>query len=159
MAVEMQHRGPAWASLGVRARAWRLLHAAWSVAQLAALANIWWAALTRRRGPRLRASVGFLLVEGAGLVVGRGNCPAGAIQARWGDPVPFFELVLPPRAAKAAVPILAVISVAGLTLLALRPPEGARAPADRPLSRRRDRIAAWRDQGGSCRSMAAASVA
>jgi hypothetical protein len=28
--------------------------------------------------------------------------------------VPFFELVLPPRAAKAAVPILATISVSGI---------------------------------------------
>jgi hypothetical protein len=68
------------------------------------------------------ASVAFLGVEGAALVVGRGNCPAGRLQAEWGDPVPFFELLLPPRAAKAAVPILAAISVAGLVAIALRPP-------------------------------------
>ena len=64
----------------------------------------------------------FLLAEGAGLVVGRGDCPMGSIQAEWGDPVPFFELVLPPRAAKAAVPILAAVSLAGITALALRRP-------------------------------------
>jgi hypothetical protein len=122
MGHEMLRRGPGWSSLSWRARTWRLTHAAWSVAQLAALSNIWFAALTRRRGPRLRASIGFLLVEGAALVVGRGNCPAGGLQAEWGDPIPFFELVLPPRAAKAAVPILAAISVGGLCLLALRPP-------------------------------------
>jgi hypothetical protein len=36
--------------------------------------------------------------------------------------VPFFELVLPPRAAKAAVPVLAVVSIAGIAGLILRRP-------------------------------------
>jgi hypothetical protein len=66
--------------------------------------------------------VAFLSVEGAALIVGRGDCPAGKMQAEWGDPVPFFELVLPPRAAKAAVPVLAVVSVAGILALILRRP-------------------------------------
>ena len=68
------------------------------------------------------ASVAFLLTEGAALVVGRGDCPVGQLQAEWGDPVPFFELVLPPRAAKAAVPVLAVVSVLALVALILRAP-------------------------------------
>jgi hypothetical protein len=123
------HRDHGWRSLGMRARAWRLVHAASSVAQLAALGDIWRSAMTRRRGPRLRLSVGFLLLEGAGLVLGRGNCPAGGLQEQWGDPVPFFELLLPPRAAKAAVPILAAISLAGLGLLLARPPRATRSVA------------------------------
>ncbi len=52
--------------------------------------------------------------------MGRGNCPMGRTQAAWGDPVPLFELVLPPRAAKAAVPILATASLVGLAVLGLR---------------------------------------
>jgi hypothetical protein len=40
------------------------------------------------------------------------------MQAEWGDPVPFFELVLPHRAAKAAVPVLAVVSLVGIVALA-----------------------------------------
>lgn len=68
------------------------------------------------------ASVAFLSVEGAGLIVGGGNCPMGPVQDKLGDPVPFFELVLPPRAAKAAVPILAAASIAGFIAVALRPP-------------------------------------
>lgn len=111
-----EHAG--WASLGRRARTWRVLHAAWSVAQLAALAQIWAAALTGRRDRRVAASVAFLLVEGGALVVGRGNCPVGPLQAAWGDPVPFFELILPPKAAKAAIPVLAIVSVLGLVALA-----------------------------------------
>jgi hypothetical protein len=111
-----------WASLGWRARTWRLVHAAWSVAQLSALATIWRAAITRRRSPRDWAMVASLGAEGAGLVLGRGNCPMGSIQARWGDPVPFFELALRPRAAKAAVPVLAGISLVGIAALVLRRP-------------------------------------
>jgi hypothetical protein len=46
--------------------------------------------------------------------------------------VPFFELVLPPRAAKAAIPVLAVVSVAGIAALVLvRPGLVVRAPATR----------------------------
>ena len=63
-------------------------------------------AVTGRRDRFLPASVGFLAIEGMALGVGRGECPLGPFQRELGDPVPFFELVLPPRAAKAAIPIL-----------------------------------------------------
>jgi hypothetical protein len=94
----------------------------WSVAQLSGLVYIWRCAAVRRRNGRLWASVAFLLVEGGALVVGRGNCPIGPRQAEWGDPVPFFELVLPPRAAKAAIPLLGVVSFAGIAALVVRRP-------------------------------------
>jgi hypothetical protein len=115
-------RDVSWATLGARARAWRILHAAWSVAQLWCLVDIWRSALWRRRSPRLWAGVAFLGVEGAALIVGHGDCPVGPLQAEWGDPVPFFELVLPPRAAKAAVPALAIVSLAGIGALLVRRP-------------------------------------
>jgi hypothetical protein len=92
------------------------------VAQLASLGYIWTSAVTGRRSPRLWAGVAFLLVEGGALVVGRGDCPVGPLQAEWGDSTPFFELVLPPRAAKAAIPVLAIVSVAGIAALVLRRP-------------------------------------
>jgi hypothetical protein len=92
------------------------------VAQLWCLGDIWVSVLTRRRSRRLWAGVAFLAVEGAALIVGHGDCPVGPMQAEWGDPVPFFELVLPPRAAKAAVPVLAVVSLVGIAALALRRP-------------------------------------
>ena len=115
-------RETSWATLGARAKAWRVVHATWSIVQLAGLAYIWSCAVIRRRNGRLWASVAFLLVEGAALVVGRGNCPVGPRQAEWGDPVPCFELVLPPRAAKTAVPLLAVVSLGGIAALVLRRP-------------------------------------
>ncbi len=62
-------------------------------------------------------------IEGAGLVIGRGHCPLGPFQRRLGDPVPMFELFMPKRAAKVAVPVLAGVTVAGLAAVALRRPE------------------------------------
>jgi hypothetical protein len=111
-----------WGSLGGRAKAWRLVHASWSVAQLGCLGYIWACVVTGRRSRRLWAGVAFLLVEGAALIVGHGDCPVGPLQAEWGDATPFFELVLPPRAAKAAIPILAGVSVAAIAALVLRRP-------------------------------------
>src|SRR5687768_876031 len=107
-------------NLSRRALVWRAVHATWSVAQLVALGYIWACAVTRRRDAKLWASVAFILVEGGALIVGRGDCPMGGRQEEWGDPVPFFELVLPPRAAKAAVPLLGLVSVGALAALALR---------------------------------------
>jgi hypothetical protein len=92
------------------------------VAGLASLGYIWFCAATRRRDKALAASVAFLSVEGVGLLIGGGDCPMGTVQAQMGDPVPFFELVLPPRAAKAAVPILAGASVLGIVAVVLRRP-------------------------------------
>ncbi len=113
-----------WADLGGPAKAYRVVHAAWSVAGLASLGYIWACAFSRRRDRRLWASMTFLSIEGVGLIVGGGDCPMGRVQATMGDPVPFFELVLPPRAAKAAVPILAAASVGGFIAVALRRPDG-----------------------------------
>jgi hypothetical protein len=113
---------PSWAELGARARAWRLVHAGWSIAQLVCLGLIWARVTQRRRDPATWAAVAFLVAEGGGLVAGRGDCPMGRVQEAWGDPVPFFELILPPRAAKAAVPMLAAVAVAGVAALGLRSP-------------------------------------
>ena len=118
-----------WATLSRPAKAYRVFHAAWSVAGLASLGYIWACAATRRRDRRLWASIAFLTIEGGGLIVGGGDCPMGPFQDQLGDPVPFFELVLPPRAAKAAVPILAGASVAGFVAVALRPPRRSRQAA------------------------------
>jgi hypothetical protein len=94
---------------------------------MASLGYIWWCAYRRRRDPALAAGVAFLSIEGVGLVIGGGDCPMGERQREWGDPKPFFELILPPRAAKAAVPILAALSVGGFVAVALRGPRKAQA--------------------------------
>jgi len=111
-----------WSELNPGAKAFRVAHAAFAVVSLSSLAYVWLSAVMRRRDRRLAASLAVLSFEAAALVVGRGNCPFGPLQAQLGDPVPLFELVLPPRAAKAAIPILTVVSVVGLLAAAARGP-------------------------------------
>ena len=114
--------GVTWSDLNTMARTFRVAHGIFAVIQLASLGYLWWCALTGRRDRLLDVCVGALVVEGAALVVGRGDCPMGPFQHRLGDPVPMFEWVLSPRAAKAAIPVLAGVSVAGLLALITRGP-------------------------------------
>lgn len=100
--------------------AWRLGHAAIALGFLGSIAYIWWCGLTGRRGPLLRLAIEALVAEGVVVIANRGDCPLGALGERIGDPVPLFELVLPPRAARAAVPVLGLVTLAGLGLLAAR---------------------------------------
>lgn len=123
-----------WSELGPRAKAFRVAHAAWAIVSIASLGHVWLSALTRRRDRRLAASVTFLSLEGLALIVGRGNCPFGPLQTRLGDPVPLFELVLSPRAAKAAIPVLTVVTLSGMAAVAIRGPLAGEAegpPRDR----------------------------
>ncbi len=112
-----------WSDLGTGARAFRLAHTAFAIVQMAALAYVWFCALTRQRDRVLVASAAALLTEAVALGIGRGDCPFGPMQAELGDPVPLFEFVLPERAAKAAIPILFMVAVAGLVAVLLRPPQ------------------------------------
>jgi hypothetical protein len=77
----------------------------------------------------LGVAAGSLVAEGAVVAANHGDCPLGAVGERIGDPVPLFELVLSPRAAKLAVPVLGGVTVAGLAMLA-RP--AARRDAEAP---------------------------
>ena len=111
------------AQLSRAALALRAAHAAVSLAFLSAIAYVWWCGLARRRTRLLRVAVVALSCEGAAVAANGGDCPLGGLQARAGDPVPLFELVLSPRAAERAVPALGAVTAAGVALLAVRPPE------------------------------------
>ena len=109
-----------WASLSPAARLFRIAHATWGILNLAALGWVWLSAFRRSRDRLLATSIALLGMEGVALVIGRGNCPFGPFQQSLGDPVPMFEWVLPPSAAKAAIPVLTVISLGGFVAVALR---------------------------------------
>lgn len=118
--------------LSGRARALRGAHVVIAAVELGGVAYIWTCAVTGRRDRLLQLSIVILSVEAAGLLAGCGDCPLGRLQKRWGDPIPLFEIVLPKRAARAAVPVLAAVSLAGVAgLLARRPSvQGSRKDAD-----------------------------
>jgi hypothetical protein len=117
-----------WSTLGIGARLFRVAHFVWGGFNMVALGYVWACALLRRRDRYLSSSVGLLGSEGVALVIGRGNCPFGRFQRRLGDPVPMFELLLPPRAAKAAIPILTLFTFSGFAALLLRPPADQNGP-------------------------------
>ena len=108
------------------AMSFRVFHAAIAVEQLLAIAYVWWCALSGRRGRLLHMAAASLIGEGVLVSANRGDCPLGGLQERLGDPIPLFELVLSPRAAKRAVPTLGAITAAGLVLLVVRGPRDAR---------------------------------
>lgn len=107
-------------SLGRGALALRGVHVLIAAGEIASLIYLWTCALTGRRGRALNAAVVVLSTEGAGLVASRGDCPLGPLQQRLGDPVPLFEFVLSPRAAKRAVPVLAGVTCMGMVVLIVR---------------------------------------
>jgi hypothetical protein len=109
-----------WDGLGMGARLFRIAHAAWGACNLAGLGYLAWSAATRRRDRIALASAAVLGAEGVALVIGRGDCPFGPFQASLGDPVPMFEWVLPPRAAKAAIPFLSAVAAVVLGAFILR---------------------------------------
>lgn len=106
-----------WSDLPLPAKAFRVAHAAWALASLSSLGYVWLSAVRRKRDRLLTASVAFLSLEGVALMIGRGDCPFGPLQARLGDPVPLFEVVLPPRSAKAAIPVLTLVTLTGMAAL------------------------------------------
>ncbi len=76
--------------------------------------------LTGRRDPLLKLSLGALAIEGTVVAANDGDCPLGPVGDRIGDPVPLFELVLPPRAARLGVPVLGASAAGGAVALAAR---------------------------------------
>jgi len=104
------------------ARALRVGHGAITGAFLGAIGYVWWCALKGRRDGWLRLTVVALVSEGAFVALNHGDCPLGPLQERLGDPVPLFELVLSPVAARRAVPALGLVTAGGLVLLARRSP-------------------------------------
>ena len=123
MSDSVAHRQVSWTELPAGARAFRVAHALFGVVNMVGLAYVWLSAYQRSRDRWLAASVALLAAEGLALAVGRGNCPFGPFQRSLGDPVPMFELVLPPKAAKAAVPVLTGVTLAGFAALLMRRPQ------------------------------------
>lgn len=99
---------------------WRTAHGLIAVAFLGSIGYVWWCALTGRRGRWLRPVLGALAGEGMLVVANGGDCPLGPLGDRIGDPVPLFELVLSPRAARRAVPTLGAVTALGVGILAAR---------------------------------------
>jgi len=73
-----------------------------------------------RPGRWLRPAIVALAGEALLVTANRGDCPLGWLGERIGDEVPLFELVLPPRGARIAVPALGVVAAGGVVVLRVR---------------------------------------
>jgi hypothetical protein len=113
--------------LSVVVIAWRSGHALIATGFLVSIVYVWVCAISGRRGPALGLAIGSLAAEGALVAANHGDCPLGFVGERIGDP-PLFELVLGPRAARVAIPVLGGVTALGVLLLAARSPKSGRTP-------------------------------
>ena len=81
---------------------------------------IYYSAYTRTTSYLLNVVIVSLFIEGLVIYLNHGNCPLGYIQRKFDDNTPFFELILPKRLAKIAVPFFALLTLIGIILLDIR---------------------------------------
>jgi hypothetical protein len=98
----------------------RIVHGLITAFFLACIAAVWAAAWRARVDVFTVVALAALGAECVLVLACGGNCPLGPALRRMGDDKPFFELLLPPRAAKAAIPVLGAVAVAGAVVLAAR---------------------------------------
>jgi len=97
----------------------RAVHGLLSAFFLSCIAFVYYAAIADVDSPLVIAAVGALILEGLVVALNGGDCPLGGIHRRFGDEKAFFELVLPPRVAKLAVPALGAVAALGIVVLLL----------------------------------------
>lgn len=98
----------------------RIAHGLITAFFLGCIAAVWVGAVRAKVDAVTVVAMAALGVECVLVLVCGGNCPLGPALRRLGDEKPFFELLLPPRAAKLAVPVLGTVAVAGGVALAVR---------------------------------------
>lgn len=96
----------------------RILHGLASLYFLACLGYLYYAAITRHYDALLIIAILSLAAEGlAVFALNKGQCPLIHIQRKVGDDKPFFELFFPPRVAKLAIPVFAVLTLVAILIL------------------------------------------
>ncbi|RJR15015.1 hypothetical protein C4579_03025 [Candidatus Microgenomates bacterium] len=99
----------------------RIIHTLFAVYFILCIGYIYYAAITATIDLFLGIAIFSLCLEGfLVFVLNKGHCPLAPLQAKLNDPVPFFNLFLPDRLAKKAIPFFTVVMVLGLLFLVLR---------------------------------------
>ena len=96
----------------------RTIHGLFAAYFLICLGYVYYAAFTERFD--LILIIALISLAGEAFlvfVVNGGDCPLIHVQRRIGDEKPFFELFLPPRLAKKAIPFFSVLALIGAALL------------------------------------------
>lgn len=72
---------------------------------------------------RILFTVAILSLAAEGIAVfafNQGNCPLIHIQKKIGDDKPFFELLLPSKLAKQAIPVFALLTIIAILIILIR---------------------------------------
>ena len=94
----------------------RSIHGAITLFFLSCIAYIYYAALTDQQTVVGYAAIGLILIEGCVVLLNDGDCPLGTVHKKYGDEKDFFELFMPKRFSKRAIPVLSIVSVVGMLM-------------------------------------------
>lgn len=97
----------------------RTVHGLITLIFLSCIFYIYYAAFTNSRSLLAYIAVALIVIEGIVVSLNGGNCPLGVIHSKVGDDKAFFELFLPKRQAKMAVPFLGFVAFLGILFLFL----------------------------------------
>ena len=99
----------------------RILHGAFALYFISCIVVIYITVFTLQLNILFYISILSLVIEGILVfVLNGGDCPLIHIQKKFDDPVPFFNLFLPDKLAKKAVPFFSWITFLGIALLVMR---------------------------------------
>lgn len=99
----------------------RIIHTAFALYFITCVLIIYGTAFTLRINIVFWIALLSLIVEGfLVFILNKGHCPLAPLQRKLKDPVPFFNLFLPDRLAKKAVPFFTLLTFLGVALIAVR---------------------------------------
>lgn len=99
----------------------RVIHGLFALYFILCLMYLYYAAIFAKADMLLLIAVVSLCIEGfVVFVLNKGDCPLIYIQKRIGDDIPFFQLFLPAKLAKQAIPTLVQATWLGIALLLIR---------------------------------------
>jgi hypothetical protein len=78
----------------------RLIHTLIALIMFAAMAMVYFSAISQTYNLLLYLALGALFIEGAAITLNKGDCPLSYLQRKYGDDKAFFELFLPRNIAK-----------------------------------------------------------
>ncbi len=99
----------------------RFFHGIFALYFICCIIYLYYAAITANFNFLLILALISLSLEGiAVFILNKGDCPLIYIQNKLGDNIPFFELFLPKKAAKQAVPFFSILTWLAVILLSIR---------------------------------------
>lgn len=98
----------------------RFIHGLFTLYFIACMLYVYYCFFVNIENKLLYIAIISLLVEGLIIFLNKSECPLGIMHRKFGDALAFFELFLPKKIAKNAIPYFSVITILGFVLLFAR---------------------------------------